>query len=355
MRGLELSRRFYFDAVRPVVEHNFSEMEHAAALIGHGSEVLGFDDERSRDHQWGPRVQLFLRDLDEAKELRETLADQLPTSFAGFSTHFGPTEEAGTVAIAELDVGPVNHGVETLLLGDYVRAELGVDPLQGFDVADWLATPAQRLLEFTSGEVFSDPVGELTALRDKLGWYPHDVWLLVMAGQWRRVAQLEHFVGRTGSRGDDVGSRVIAASLVRDLMRLALLQERRYPPYWKWLGPAYAELGRPEEEALARTLAAGDWQAREAGLVEAYEAVARRHNELGVTEALDPTVRAFWGRPFQVLFADRFVDSLRAAITDPEVRVIDHEAGPVDAVSDNTDFLDLPRCFRKLADRYDRP
>jgi len=268
VRGLELSRRFYFDAVRPVVEHNFGDMEHAAALIGHGSEVLGFDDERSRDHQWGPRVQLFVRDLAEARDLRQTLAEQLPTSFAGFSTHFGPTEEAGTVAIAELDVGPVNHGVETLLLGDYVRAELGVDLLQDFDVADWLATPTQRLLEFTSGEVFSDSVGELTRLRDKLSWYPHDVWLLVMASQWRRVAQLEHFVGRTGSRGDDLGSRVIAASLVRDLLRLALLQERRYPPYWKWLGSAYAELNRPEGEALARTLAGEDWRAREAGLVD---------------------------------------------------------------------------------------
>jgi hypothetical protein len=138
-------------------------------------------------------------------------------------------------------------------------------------------------------------------------------------------------------------------------MRLALLQERRYPPYWKWLGPAYAELGRPEEEALARALTAGDWHAREAGLVEAYEAVAQRHNALAVMEAVDPTVRPFWGRPFQVLFADRFVDSLRAAITDPEVRAIDHEAGPVDAVSDNTDFLDLPRCFRELTDLYDRP
>jgi hypothetical protein len=176
-----------------------------------------------------------------------------------------------------------------------------------------------------------------------------------MAGQWRRVAQLEHFVGRTGSRGDDLGSRVIAASLVRDLLRLALLQERRYPPYWKWLGSAYAELNRPEGEALARTLAGEDWRAREAGLVDAYEAVARRHNELGVTESVDPNVRAFWGRPFQVLFADRFVDSLRAAITDPAVRAIDHEAGSVDAISDNTDFLDLPRCFRELTDLYDRP
>jgi hypothetical protein len=55
------------------------------------------------------------------------------------------------------------------------------------------------------------------------------------------------------------------------------------------------------------------------------------------------------------LFADRFADSLRVAIVDPAVRAIDHEAGPVDAVSDNTDFLDLPRCFRELTDLYDRP
>ena len=67
MQGLELSRRFYFEAVRPILERDFPEVEYAAALIGHGSEILGFDDERSRDHEWGPRVQLFTRDLGSAE------------------------------------------------------------------------------------------------------------------------------------------------------------------------------------------------------------------------------------------------------------------------------------------------
>jgi uncharacterized protein DUF4037 len=354
LQGLELSRRFYFEAVRPILERDFPEVEHAAALIGHGSEVLGFDDERSRDHQWGPRVLLFVRDLGSADEIDRTMAIKLPAAIAGFPTHFGPTEEEGTVAIAEIESGPINHRVETLMLSEYLRSELGIDPLDGFGPSDWLATPTQRLLEITAGEVFADPIGALTRVRQLLAWYPHDVWLLVMAGHWRRVAQLEHFLGRTGSRGDEVGSQVIAAWLVRELMRIGLLQERHYPPYWKWLGTAHAQLNRSETKALARVLAAGDWRSREDALVEAYKAVAVRHNELGVTEAVDPDVRQFFGRPFRVLFADRFVGALRDALTDPSLRAIDHQAGSVDAVSDNVDLLSEPRLFRELVDLYDR-
>jgi hypothetical protein len=354
VQGLELSRRFYFEAVQPILEREFPEVEHAAALIGHGSEVLGFDDERSRDHQWGPRVQLFMRDLHDADEIARTMANMLPQSVAGFPTNFGPTDEEGTVVLTELESGPINHGVEAIVLADYLRAELGVDPLEGFTMTDWLATPSQRLLESTAGEVFIDPIGDLTRVRELLAWYPHDVWLFVMAGHWRRIAQLEHFLGRTGSVGDELGSRVIAAWLVRDLMRVALLQERRYPPYWKWLGTAYAGLDRPEATALARALAAADWHAREDALVDAYEAVARRHNELEVTERVDPNARPFWGRPFRVLFADRLVDALREAIADPALRAIDHQAGSVDSVSDSVDFLEQPSLFRAVVALYDR-
>jgi hypothetical protein len=355
VQGLELSRRFYFEAVRPILEREFPQVEHAAALIGHGSEILGYDDERSRDHQWGPRVQLFMRDLACVDEIAQAMANMLPRTVAGVPTNFGPTEEEGTVVVTDLETGPINHRVESMVLADYFRAELGVDPLEGFTTADWLATPTQRLLESTAGEVFVDPIGDLTRVRELLAWYPHDAWLLVMAGHWRRVSQLEHFLGRTGSIGDELGSRVIAAWLVRDLMRLSLLQEQRYPPYWKWLGTAYAKLGRPESAELARALAADDWPAREEALVNAYEAVARRHNELEVTEHVDPTVRPFWGRPFRVLFADRFADALRAAIADPSLRAVDHQAGAVDSVSDNVDFLDQPSLFRELVGLYDRP
>jgi uncharacterized protein DUF4037 len=355
VQGLELSRRFYVEAVRPILERDFPELDHAAALVGWSSEVLGYDDETSRDHQWGPRLQLFIRDSGPAPDIDRALADRLPMTFAGFPTNFGPTDEPGVARMATVDAGPVEHRVETLTLDEHLRRSLGVNPLDGFGVADWLVTPSQRLLELTAGEVFHDSIGELTRVRELLAWYPHDVWLLVMAGHWRRVAQLEHLLGRAASRGDDLGSRVIAASLARDLMRLVLLQERRYPPYAKWIGTAYSRLEERDLPPLHALLSAAEWPGREDALVHALESAARRHNDLGVTEHVDPTVRPFWGRPFRVLFADRLVDALRNAVSDPEVRAVEHLAGSIDAVSDNVDVLTDPRVWRQLVGLYHRP
>jgi hypothetical protein len=45
--GLELSEGFYREAVAPLLP---ADLPHSAALLGSGSEVLGFDDEMSRDH-----------------------------------------------------------------------------------------------------------------------------------------------------------------------------------------------------------------------------------------------------------------------------------------------------------------
>jgi len=35
---------------------------HSATLIGGGSEVLGYDQPRSIDHNWGPRVAIFVQE-----------------------------------------------------------------------------------------------------------------------------------------------------------------------------------------------------------------------------------------------------------------------------------------------------
>jgi uncharacterized protein DUF4037 len=359
VNGIELARRLWADAVEPILSRRFPDLDVAAALVGYGSEVLGFDDELSQDHHWGPRLFLFVRvvDLPRANAVLAALADELPLEVAGVPTNFGPPGPDGSRMPQRVEHGPVAHRVEVTTVSAFIRSELGVnalgvDSFGALSVADWLVTPTQQLLRVTAGEVFHDAVGELTSARAALAWYPHDVWLLAMAGEWRRVAQLEHLLGRAGGRGDELGSRLIGARLVEALMRLGFLQSRRYAPYPKWFGSAYEQLGRREREALEAALAAAQWQEREAELLRASRAVAASHNALGVTPALDPEPRAFHGRPFRVLDAGRFVDALRAAIRDSEVHRITHDALPVDAVATNVDLLTQPALWRTLRDLY---
>ena len=97
--GLELSRLFYVEAVRPILDDAFPGRQHAAALLGDGSEVIGYDSPRSTDHDWGPRVLLFLADADHAaleRRVVETLADRLPREFRGYPTSFGAPDATGT-------------------------------------------------------------------------------------------------------------------------------------------------------------------------------------------------------------------------------------------------------------------
>jgi hypothetical protein len=51
--GLRLAREFYAALVRPLLEEHFPRLPYAAALLGPGSEVAGFDSQRSIDHDWG--------------------------------------------------------------------------------------------------------------------------------------------------------------------------------------------------------------------------------------------------------------------------------------------------------------
>ena len=64
MNGLTLSELFYVEAAKPILESHFPEVPYSAALIGWGSEVLGYDDVHSTDHHWGPRFLLFLSESD---------------------------------------------------------------------------------------------------------------------------------------------------------------------------------------------------------------------------------------------------------------------------------------------------
>jgi len=293
--GIQLAREFYADVVGPLLAERFPGLEHAAALAGPGSEIFGFDSERSTDHDWGPRLQLFVAD-DDVEPVAAMLATSLPAVFRGYPVAFPVTREPG---------GPARHRVEVARLGPWLTGQLGFDPRREITLLDWLATPAQRLAEVTGGEVFHDGPGELTRARDRLAWYPNDVWLYLLACQWQRVGQEEAFPGRCAEAGDELGSIVVTARLARDLMRLCLLMRRRYPPYSKWLGTAVARLlgAGGLSTSLSAAITSASWTTRERHLRDAYETVAAMHNRLGLTPPLDTRTRGFYDRPYQPLVA----------------------------------------------------
>jgi Domain of unknown function (DUF4037) len=343
MPGLDLARRYYSEVVRPLIDAHAPGLRHSAALIGWGSEVLGFDSPRSTDHNWGPRCQVFVGSPDAGRvaELTAILAAELPVSFLGRPTRFADVTAAGT---------PLRHWVEVGELGGWLTGRLGFDPQEGIELLDWLATPTQVLAEMTGGAVFHDGLADgdaphdsshgagLAAARRALAWYPDDVWRYVLACQWARIGQEEAFPGRCAEAGDDLGSVVVTARLVRDMMRLALLMRRRYPPYSKWLGTAFARL--PESATLSPrlsgALAAPSWPDREQQLCAAYQVVAQMHNDLRLTDPVDGSIRPYFDRPYRVIDAGRFVAELRNSISAEQVRRLPL-AGAVDQFVDSTD------------------
>ena len=347
VKGLELSRLFFEEAVKPALAAEFPSLRYAAALLGTGSEVLGFDTEMSADHGWGPRVDLFLekKDFDAAHDsIREALRHKLPHSIRGYPTSFTEPDpnDNGVQHLDARDAGPVNHRVESMTPRGFFLNYLAFDIEQEIEPADWLTFPEQKLRTVSSGGVFHDEIG-LEALRQKFSYYPRDVWLYLLASAWVRVGQEEHLMGRAGFVGDELGSALIGARLVRDLMRLCFLMERRFAPYPKWFGTAFKQLSCAETltPSLSAALAAREWQERERHLCDAYGAVAEMHNKLEITDPLPTEPRHFFGRPFRVIEIYGFAPRILQRIKDERVRRIAarRPIGGVDLFSDSTDLV----------------
>lgn len=349
--GLALCRSFFFDAVRPLISNAYPGLEYSAALIGPGSEVLGFDTELSTDHDWAPRVQIFLREPDAGAvsgPLIKLLDRMLPREFGGYPVFVATGDETDS---------PNGHRVEVTTIRQYLLRYLAFDIEQPIEPADWLSFPDHKLRTLVEGAVFQDGAG-LGAMRDKLHYYPGDVWLYLLASGWQRIGQEEHLMGRAGSVGDELGSAIIAARLVRDIMRLCFLTEKQYAPYAKWLGTAFKRLqcAGDLEPILLSVLSSHSWQDRERHLCAAYERVAAMHNALGITDPLPTTPGPFFTRPFQVIHLHgRFAEAIRDQIEEPEVQRIAARGliGSIDQWSDNTDVCSDPKWRRDLRAVYE--
>jgi hypothetical protein len=124
----------------------------------------------------------------------------------------------------------------------------------------------------------------------------------------------------------------------------AILLDRQYAPYSKWLGAAFARL--PSAVALSpilnEALLVEDWRIRQDKLAAAYLVLARRQLADGVGGTFEPVVGPYFGRPFTTINADAAIKATIEAIGDPSVRGLP-VMGSVDQLTDLTPVLEEPR------------
>ena len=225
MQGLELSREFYIQCAAPAIEERFGERacRVAAGLAGQGSDCLGYDDDISRDHDFGPGCCLWLTDEDFAAlgpELQK-LYDSLPNEFMGFSRNNTP-QGSGRVGVI-----PISR---------FYSQFTGCPDVPPNDAA-WLRIPEHFLAAATSGEVFRDDLGEFTGIRKGLlPCYPRDVRIKKLAARVFAMGQAGQYnYVRIMKRGDGPAAMLALDEFVRAALSAIHLLNKRYMPYYKWV------------------------------------------------------------------------------------------------------------------------
>jgi hypothetical protein len=333
MSGGELARRFHADVVAPLLAQAMPRLRYAAGRLGSGSDVLGLDDAMSRDHDWGCRLTLLVDDSDRdaVPQITGLLDRELPGSYQGHPVRFPVTGDSSRT-----------HNVDVATVAGFATGRLGVDPVGGLSVLDWLVLTGQSVLEVVAGPVFTDRTSGLAPVRAALRWYPPDIERYVLAAGWQRLSQEMPMVGRTAERGDELGSRLLSARLADDLMWLAFALSRQWPPYTKWRGTAFLALDVAADLAgpLAAAAAAAGWRDRESGLAQACEVLLNVQRARGLPAPASAVTR-FWDRPYRTV-GDAVSQALLADITDPHVTGLPALIGSIEQWASSVDVLSSP-------------
>nr|BFE72487.1 hypothetical protein GCM10020092_057880 [Actinoplanes digitatis] len=140
--GLRLCRYLYQEAVRPLLDEAYPGLPHAAARVGPGSEVLGFDSARSVDHDWGAAAGAVPDRRRRGPARRSAVgAARRPAAEAGARLADTLRAPGARVRVMTATTGPVAHRVEITDVASWSAGLLGFDARGGVTAADWLATP----------------------------------------------------------------------------------------------------------------------------------------------------------------------------------------------------------------------
>ena len=233
---IEKNRRFYDEFVAPMIREKFPEYEDriAVGVAGEGSDCFGFDDEISRDHDFGTGVCLWLTDEDMAlfgERLSEAYNELVDSAERAFFTE-RLRERRGVMTVRRFYSNVLNVEID---------AEKPV-----LSEEQWYKLDHSCLKTATNGEVFRDDPGVFTAFREYLlGYYPDRVWRARIAEQLHEYSSaFQVNYARCMTRGDTVAAELCRARGISSAMELFFLMKREYPPYYKWTFRALTALDR---------------------------------------------------------------------------------------------------------------
>ena len=244
MQGLEISKKYYEEYGLPMLKEQFPGLMPlvACGLFGSGSECLGFDDETSQDHDFEPGFCIFIPGEDKVDRrtafLLERAYSKLPKEFMGFRRSLMSP------------VGGARHGVQRTeeFFTEKIGSQDGI-----LTISQWLSLPEQSLLECTNGEIFTDDYGEISQIRERLAFYPEDIFLKKLAGQLLLMAQSGQYnYMRCLSHGETAAAQLAVNEFVKSTISVLFLLNRRYQPYYKWSFRALRHL--PKLSILAELL-----------------------------------------------------------------------------------------------------
>ncbi|MEZ4863783.1 MAG: DUF4037 domain-containing protein [Caldilineaceae bacterium] len=238
---IDISCEFFEQVVKPILQEHFpaETARTAFGVFGYGSEALRLDDEYSRDHHWGLRIDALMPPdvfANQRQAIMETLQQQLPASFQGHSLRAAHLAGAG--------LAPDN-------LQAFLLRTIGIDHAPQNDI-EWLKIPEEDIIHITNGEVWYDPLGDFTAIRQVFqDYYPEPVRLRRIANWCRYFSGMGTYaLKRAILRDNEFYATTRFSNAIRLGIHLAFLLDKVYYPYDKWLIAYLERLPRLAEPML---------------------------------------------------------------------------------------------------------
>lgn len=236
--GLKLCEDYYKEVGEPMLKEKFPDLLPfiAIGLVGLGSECLGYDDEISRDHDFGPGFCIWLPEVQYEQHGKEIQAayDQMPIEFRGYQRNISHRGN-GRVGVFSIE--------------EFVTSMI---PRLPENEEDWLYLKEQSLLMLTSGKVFVDNYGEFSKLRGYLKkYYPEGARLKKIAEAIAKMAQSGQYnYLRCIKRNDIVAANFALTEFIDSSLSCMYLLNKRYKPYYKWAFRGVERLPLLQDKAM---------------------------------------------------------------------------------------------------------